>query len=622
MTRANNAGPYSDANGRWKVDTFNVGQADAHRLVIPDGECVLFDADEEMIADQLNNETIDHLLITHLHYDHIGGIRGLREAGCQVQQSHQPTAVRYDIEAGDIRAFTLDKYHKGLQSHGITSHDINHISTGEVILDKEDATLTVLSPPATTETIETTSQSTGYPCEFQPKKANPNGAVCKFEGPDGVLGLFMGDVGDESAHNAESWLCEQYADPESDVNLDADILYLGHHGSNKSTGETFLDSVDPEHVVISSSLDNNYTSENQYDGHPHDETLKRLHDREIDVHWTAVHGTTTTSVENGSVHFDHDNPVETTAAADIAVLKYYGRNNDLDKKAIAEIEEITLDALPEQTPEWAKAAPLVAGPHEIDPERIDELHALEVEQGKLKREKHRLEATREQRIEQKAALKADSGLSDRLTAAVNFLWGTTESGETEHATEQDEERTESEQAETDAQGYEAIEAAIDAYEQRNNGLKSDVETLTKQADTLEQEIERLNTGLTKREGLFERLQKAVGRRTNAQSSAVRDESTNTPTAGTGHDAASTVNASKPTTEQDRTESESTVPEWIKNPDVEPPPVDPERYETVFGKPMPEHLREKKTIRTDRTKRDNERENTERTELKRDDGFSL
>lgn len=253
---------------------------------------------------------------------------------------------------------------------------------------------------------------------------NANGAVCQFEGPDGVSGLFMGDVGDESAHNAESWLLEQHENDDSDIHLSSDILYIGHHGSNKSTGERFLAAVDPEHVVISSGLDNNYTSENQYDGHPHDATLERLHDQDVSVHWTAVHGTTNTTVEDGEVQMDHDSAIETTAAADLAVLKYHARANEVDQDQLAEIEEIAREDLPEETPEWATGADLVTDlTAEERTAKIDDLHALEVEHRRLTQKKERLERTYEQRIEEKAALKQQMGGIERITNAISGIRG-------------------------------------------------------------------------------------------------------------------------------------------------------------------------------------------------------
>lgn len=56
--------------------------------------------------------------------------------------------------------------------------------------------------------------------------------------------------------------------------LDVDVFKLGHHGSNTSSGQAFLDRIDPEWVIISVGQHNRY-------GHPHAETLERVSGRHV-----------------------------------------------------------------------------------------------------------------------------------------------------------------------------------------------------------------------------------------------------------------------------------------------------------------------------------------------------
>ena len=46
------------------------------------------------------------------------------------------------------------------------------------------------------------------------------------------------------------------------------ILKAGHHGSNTSSSQEFLDQVKPNVIIISCGKDNDY-------GHPHKETMER-----------------------------------------------------------------------------------------------------------------------------------------------------------------------------------------------------------------------------------------------------------------------------------------------------------------------------------------------------------
>ncbi|MCM3668566.1 MBL fold metallo-hydrolase [Mesobacillus maritimus] len=71
---------------------------------------------------------------------------------------------------------------------------------------------------------------------------------------------------------------------ESGLNLEADILQLGHHGSSTSTHPQFLETVKPFVAIYSAGDDNSY-------GHPHDEVVQRIQDQDIALYGTDVHGT-------------------------------------------------------------------------------------------------------------------------------------------------------------------------------------------------------------------------------------------------------------------------------------------------------------------------------------------
>jgi len=86
--------------------------------------------------------------------------------------------------------------------------------------------------------------------------------------------LFMGDAEKDSE---EELLAYGY-------DLRADVLKVGHHGSNSSSTEEFLQAVSPKYAIISVGKDNEY-------GHPHEETLKRLSKHNATVFTTADNGT-------------------------------------------------------------------------------------------------------------------------------------------------------------------------------------------------------------------------------------------------------------------------------------------------------------------------------------------
>lgn len=86
--------------------------------------------------------------------------------------------------------------------------------------------------------------------------------------------LFMGDAGEE----VEDELIKR------GVDLSADILKAGHHGSNKSTSEAFIMAVKPSVAVFSCGLNNEY-------GHPSKDVLKTANNYNIKIFRTDTEGT-------------------------------------------------------------------------------------------------------------------------------------------------------------------------------------------------------------------------------------------------------------------------------------------------------------------------------------------
>ena len=69
-----------------------------------------------------------------------------------------------------------------------------------------------------------------------------------------------------------------------------DILKVGHHGSKNSTGAAFLKWANPKVAMISCSYNNRY-------GHPNDETIERLTDRNISIFRTDLQGQITILID-------------------------------------------------------------------------------------------------------------------------------------------------------------------------------------------------------------------------------------------------------------------------------------------------------------------------------------
>lgn len=82
------------------------------------------------------------------------------------------------------------------------------------------------------------------------------------------------------------------------IDVSADVLRVGHHGSNTSTGYQFLRAVAPTYAVISVGADNIY-------GHPDEETLSRLADADVSVFRTDQLGTIVCFSNGEELSFDY-----------------------------------------------------------------------------------------------------------------------------------------------------------------------------------------------------------------------------------------------------------------------------------------------------------------------------
>jgi competence protein ComEC len=112
-----------------------------------------------------------------------------------------------------------------------------------------------------------------------PSVTNDNGVVIRVT-YGSVSALLAADIGKEGeerllAHNE---------------NVRSQILKVGHHGSQSSSSNEFLEAVNPEAALISAGADNSY-------GHPHQQTLQRLQRRKVAIYRTDENGTITVRID-------------------------------------------------------------------------------------------------------------------------------------------------------------------------------------------------------------------------------------------------------------------------------------------------------------------------------------
>ena len=246
--------------GTLAVHFIDVGQGDSI-LVRTDEADMLIDAGPNSAAETVvaylsaqGVETLDYVIGTHPHEDHIGGLDAVIRA-FDVRQVLMPR-----LQA-DTRTFedVLDAIaEKGLKITAAAAGQSYALGT---------ARFTVLSP-AEGETYENT---------------NDNSVVLRLEG-GGSTFLLMGDA----EQPVEQALLGQGAP------LAADVLKVGHHGSSTSTSAAFLAAVQPAYAVIQLGAGNSY-------GHPHAETLSALADAGTVVYRNDESGTVIVRAQDGAI---------------------------------------------------------------------------------------------------------------------------------------------------------------------------------------------------------------------------------------------------------------------------------------------------------------------------------
>lgn len=233
-----------------RADFLDVGQGDAILLNLPQGTRILVDGGpDNLLLNRLGEvlpwweHKIDYVVISHYHADHILGLIELLnkyEVGEVLTTSHQPDDFLYHILMDKLKAKNIP---------------IVFVQTGQSFDFEKNVAALVVS------------------AENNNEDYNNNSLVLKFNYLQASL-LLTGDLTTE----IEDKLVK------SDLNLQADLLKVAHHGSRYASSPEFLKKVQPKFCVISVGLDNDFQ-------HPHPETLARLSASACQIYLTQDFGT-------------------------------------------------------------------------------------------------------------------------------------------------------------------------------------------------------------------------------------------------------------------------------------------------------------------------------------------
>jgi competence protein ComEC len=236
------------------VHFIDVGQGDAILIKTPQKTILIDSGDvdqkEKKVVQYIKKQgikTLDIVIATHPHADHIGGMQAIFDAFTvkQIYDSGQTTTTQL------YKQYLLTIKQKKIPF--AVAHTGENVDLGDGII------LEVLAPR---EPLMTGTNS----------DLNNNSLVTRLTYGN-VSFLLTGDIEKE----AETALLKQGS------SLKSTVLKVPHHGSNTSSSSAFIKAVKPEAAIISCGINNDYH-------HPHPSTLKKYEQGNVKIYRTDENG--------------------------------------------------------------------------------------------------------------------------------------------------------------------------------------------------------------------------------------------------------------------------------------------------------------------------------------------
>lgn len=247
-TSQNNINEVSDIE--WdllKVHYIDVGQGDSIFIELPNKESMLIDAGETdnsskviRYIQELGYNNINYLVGTHPHTDHIGGLEEVIK-NFNIGKIYMPKVIHVSKTYENLLIAISNKELKVTQA-----------KAGVSILDTENLDIDIIAP-----------NKDSY------NNLNNYSAVIKVTYGNRKF-LFMGDAEVESEN-------------EITTDLSADVIKVGHHGSDTSSSISFVKKVNPSYAIISVGTNNQYN-------HPYTNIVNRWNSVGAKIYRTDLNG--------------------------------------------------------------------------------------------------------------------------------------------------------------------------------------------------------------------------------------------------------------------------------------------------------------------------------------------
>ncbi len=332
--------PLIAGEGELQVHFMDVGQGDSILILFPDGKDMLidcgnkssgydFDVTAGYLEDYLPDGKLDYLMLTHGDEDHVEYMDEILEM-YQVSTVFMPNVLA-EPSGTSAAAKELREQIAALDPEKLAMFDDEDTLTTQVyarffiaaLSEPDCEVILTVDPDEDTNSIvisDGTKQEDGsyagatymltFYCPTEEYYASSDLSSAEEKNaisPIGILeynGVRVVLTGDSNEINEPLFV-------ERAGYIDCDVLKVGHHGSETSSTEEFLDAVDCEYAIISCNAEGNTFY------HPRQNTLDRLIEDGMTIYRTDNNGNILLTVdENGEITFTTEREADQTVNSD------------------------------------------------------------------------------------------------------------------------------------------------------------------------------------------------------------------------------------------------------------------------------------------------------------------